>query len=461
MTSRAIIRSTFDTNLTRYSRSWGLWLLLIVGPVGARFMVARDDGFGVQVAVGGHLPVMTSSVLGVTLGIVLSTLLLPLFFLYLRSNITSRQPWQVEEVTAASRVAIMLGRWGADVAVLFALLAALTVAGWILGWFIVSGPLNIFQITAALWIIAAPALMGLAAVRLLFDALRFTRGGLGETVAFVLWTATLILPAAASGQPSSFAVNLLDFAGFARPLLHTAPAGSSFVIGATGLAPGRLPLDAIAGLLAPGYLWSRLAWMGLAIGLTALAGVLYRPHTAKLRARRPGRLARFLAPGPPPVVQRNAPPAGPSSFPFVNLVAAEFRLIGSGKLFLLLAAIIAGAGLLPDFRHIGSPAALLLLVFGLTAHAGRSEARGLLTLSQTTLFPPFARRVAFVLAGMCWTLLLGAPAVLAHHSLHSLILSFATGGIAAIFAITLAAISGSAFAPRLLLLIIWYGYLAS
>ena len=44
-------------------------------------MIARDDGSGMQVAIGGHLPVMTSATLGVCLGIVVSTLLLPVSFL--------------------------------------------------------------------------------------------------------------------------------------------------------------------------------------------------------------------------------------------------------------------------------------------------------------------------------------------------------------------------------------------
>ena len=53
----------------------------IVVAVGARFMVARDDGSGVQIAIGQHLPVMSSAMLGVSLGIVVSTLLLPVGFL--------------------------------------------------------------------------------------------------------------------------------------------------------------------------------------------------------------------------------------------------------------------------------------------------------------------------------------------------------------------------------------------
>lgn len=91
----AIARSAMTVRLLRYSRSWGLWLLLLVAPIGARFMIARDDGSGMQVAIGGHLPVMTSATLGFCLGIVVSTLLLPVAFLYLRSNVTRRNPWQV------------------------------------------------------------------------------------------------------------------------------------------------------------------------------------------------------------------------------------------------------------------------------------------------------------------------------------------------------------------------------
>ena len=88
-----VVRSSFGTSVTRYARSRGLWLLLLAGPVGARFMVARDDGSGVQIAIGRHLPVMTSAVLGVSLGIVVSTLLLPIGFLYLRYVLDPRTIW--------------------------------------------------------------------------------------------------------------------------------------------------------------------------------------------------------------------------------------------------------------------------------------------------------------------------------------------------------------------------------
>src|SRR5262249_60655979 len=86
-----VTASSLTTSLARYRRSWGLWLLLLVAPVGARYMLPID-GTGVIIAIGGHLPVMTSAFLGGSLGVVVSTLGLPIGWLFLRSNTTPPQP---------------------------------------------------------------------------------------------------------------------------------------------------------------------------------------------------------------------------------------------------------------------------------------------------------------------------------------------------------------------------------
>ena len=459
----AIVASSLRTSLLRYSRSWGLWLLLLVAPVGARTMLPRGDGGGgTVIAIGGHLPVMTAPFLGVSLGIVVSTLLLPIGWLYLRSNTNRRQPWQVEEVTAGSRIAIALGRFAADGAVLMGLLLALTLAGWFLGWLILPpGGFNGWQIALALWLVAAPALLGLAALRILFDALPALRGGLGDFVYFVSWLASLIAPMAAQGRAAGFTANMYDFAGFIRPLQYGAPGGTSdFAIGGVDVLPGRVPLDVMAGLLSPGYVESRAAWVAIAVVVAVLAGALYRPHRATQRNLVPGRLARLAALGPPPAAVPNAPPPRVVAVPFVGLVAAEFRLIGAGRLFKLIAIGVAIAALASDFRQTASPAALLLLVFALTAHAGRSEARGLLLLTQTAPQSPLARRVAFIIAGTGWALLLALPAAPGAGA-GVIPLALATGAVASVIAIGLATISRSAFAPRLVLLVLWYGYLSA
>jgi hypothetical protein len=101
---------------------------------------------------------------------------------------------------------------------------------------------------------------------------------------------------------------------------------------------------------------------------------------------------------------------------------------------------------------------LLLLVFALSAHAGRSEAGGLIALTRTAPIAPMLRRAAFVVAGVAWSTLLALPALVRAGTLQNWELAAGAGGVAALVAITLASLTGSAFAPRLVLLVLWYGY---
>lgn len=449
-----------QTSLLRYWRSWGLWLLLLVAPIGARYMLRIDDG-GVMIAVDGRLPEMTSAFLGVSLGIVVTTLLSPIAWLYLRSNTTRRQPWQIEETTAAPRVAIALGRFLADCAVMLAVLAVLNTAGWFLGWLLIPQALDIGHISFALWLVAAPSLIGLCALRMLFDARPLLRSGFGDFLYFVLWIASIVTPAAMAGKPTSLAANMYDFAGFVTPLQYGAPgeAGNFAIsIGGFEVDPGRVHLDVMAGLTSPGYIESRLLWIGIAIGMVVITGLVYRPHLTKRRALQARWLATLLHPGPPPRVKPNAASARRALVSTANLAMAEFRLIGAGRVFIILAVLVAIAGYFVDFRTGASPAALLLLIFGLAAHAGRSEARNLISLTSVAALAPIQRRMAFISAGAAWTTVLALPALVRAPSFETLGLAFGSGAIAATIAIVLAAVSGSGFAPRLILLILWYGY---
>jgi hypothetical protein len=461
----AVLRSSLVTSLMRYRRSWGLWLLLLIAPIGARFMISDESGRGVAIAVADQLPVLTSAMLGVWLGIVVTTLLLPAGYIYLRANTNRRQPWQVEEVTAAPRIAMLLGRFAADAAVMLGTLGALTLAGWFLGWLMVSGPYSLWQIAYPLWLIAAPPLVALAALRILFDAVPWLRGALGDLAYFFVWMTSIVMPIVAANQPSSFTANLFDHPGFVRPLAGPAPAGEMNVqiggVDPATLKPGRIDLDVAAGLNAPGYVAARFAWIGIAVGLVLFAGLIYRPHRSGRKQAGQGRMARLLSVGPPPAAHSDAPPARAARSALPGLVLAEFRLIGAGRLFLLLAGAAALAGVSGDYRHIGSPAALLLLVFALSAQAGRCEARGLLRLTATTATPPMLRRAAFVAAGLAWSLLLALPAAIVRGSGEPLLLALTTGAAASMTAITLAALTGSSFAPRVVLLIGWYVYFSS
>lgn len=464
--SAAVLQSSFGTSLARYSRSWGLWVLLLIAPVAARFWIGNAQDSSAVIAVQNMAPVMTSAVLGVTLGVVVSTLLLPIAFLYLRSNATRLQPWQVEEVTTGSRVAVALGRFGADVAVLAGVLAALTLAGVVIGWLVLpAGHLNVGLIALTLWLIAGPALMGVAAVRILFDSGGLTRRWLGEVFFYVLWMVSIIAPIAAGTKTEGFLYNLSDYPGFVQPLTHTLPEGDTSVsIGMADVGKEKIALDVMAGINSRGYIASRLAWAGIAVLIAMFAGLVYAPHKPKMRRIRWKWMRRLLSPGAPKPADRAAPPARGSWLPMGGVLLSEMRLIGQGRLWVLLAAGAAASGLFADFRTVTSPAALLLLAFGLSAHAARCERTKLLALTGTAPFAPMMRRMVFVVAGIAWALLIGAPAIVKAGMAGNFLpleLSLITGAVASVIAIVLATVSKSPFAPRLVLLILWYGYLSS
>lgn len=462
--SASIAASSLTTSLLRYGRSRALWLMLLVAPLGARYMLPFEDGGGIKIAVGDALPVMTSPFLGVSLGIIVSTLVLPIAWLYLRSNTTRRQPWQVEEVTAGSRVAIALGRFVADAAVLLGVLAALNLAGIYLSTFMLEGDaLNIAELSFAMWIVAGPAMIGVAALRILFDARPLLRSGFGDFAYFCFWIGSITAGIATDkAEHPGFVANMWDFAGFVTPLKYGAPPGTdSFSIGGGFAATGTIDLDVMAGLLSPGYIESRFAWVGIAFALVVIAGLIYAPHKARKKAVLAGRLGALLNAGAPPRVVPNAPAAQRAIADALGLVVAEFRLIGAGRAFLILAGVVALiTAFAPDFRHVGSAAALLLLLFALSAHAGRSEARGLLALTKVAPSAPMTRRGAFILAGALWSTLLALPAAASTSPTDVLPLAASTGAGAALVAIVLSALTGSSFAARLVLLVLWYGYVS-
>jgi hypothetical protein len=181
-----------------------------------------------------------------------------------------------------------------------------------------------------------------------------------------------------------------------------------------------------------------------------------------VRKARFARLTRWFAPAAPKPADSDAPPARRSWLPALGLLSSELRLIAQGRLWLLLAVAAAASGLFADFRSVTSPAALLLLAFGLSAHAARSERAKLLALTATMGFAPIARRVAFVAAGVAWAVLIGAPAIVKAGVAGNpvpLELSLVTGAVASLIAILLGMMARSPFAPRLVLLVLWYGYL--
>lgn len=461
----AVALSSFSTSLSRYGRSIGLWILLLVAPISAKFLIAGPGASDSIISAEGRIPVLTSAFMGAGLGIIIATLLLPVAFIYLRSNVTRRQPWQVEETTAASRISIAYGRWAADAAVLLAVLAATTAAGIVLAYLLLPfSEVNPAVIAFTLWVIAGPPGVLVASIRLLLESRRWTRGPLGEVLYF-FWIGSIGVVAATQGS-HGFGANMLDSTGFMAPVAYSLDADANFTIGGGALvadgAKERIFLDVMGGILSDGYLASRAAWLGIAALVPLIAGLIYLPHVPGKTRKKPIAWLRFLEPGAPPKADPDAPAARPAAMGWLNLLGAETRLIGGHRLTLLIFTAIAVAGWFAPYSSGAGPAAMLVLVFVATAHAGRSEAGGLLALTRTGTFTPMARRLAFVSACTILTLFASAGAI-AHGVMQGefrpLVEAAIVGSGTGLAAIGLGALTRSATAPRLVLLIAWYFYL--
>ena len=301
-----------------------------------------------------------------------------------------------------------------------------------------------------------------ASLRLLFDARRWTRGALGEVLFFVFWMGSLVA-VAAGGSGGGYAANMLDLPGFMSPISFGQGGTDNFTIGGAEIAPGSAPihLDVISGILADGYLAARLTWLGIAALAPLLAALIYAPHVTG-KTRRTTAWLKILEPGPARLAHPNARPARFGLLPGVALVMAEARLMAGNRKGLLVMGFVAAAGLFAPYATIAGPAAMLVLVFVATAHAGRSEPKGLLALTSTTSLSPGARRLAFVLAGTGLALVMAAPAAvrgLVAGDPRVLLEAAVVGAATSAAAIALGALTRSATAPRLVLLIAWYMYL--
>ena len=129
-------------------------------------------------------------------------------------------------------------------------------------------------------------------------------------------------------------------------------------------------------------------------------------------------------------------------------------LFGSGWALPLLAVIAAGvSAVLPDFRHGGSAAGLLVLAFALSAHAGRSEARPFVSLTKLAVHQPMLRRAAFIVGGILWSVLPGLPAILHHPSLEVLTIASVTGARASLAGTGLSSLTGLRGSARLVVVV--------
>jgi hypothetical protein len=454
--------STLRADGLRYMRSPWVWLLMIAGPVFARVWIPGEGDSTSVIVVNDAAPVLTSSTLGISLGVVVSALLLPLAYIFLRAGPTRRQPWQVQDVSATPHSQIALGHWLADISLFATLLAGLSLAGCILGYVMLPArAVSPIEIIFTLWLTAFPALALMAGVRSFFASIRFTRGGWGDFGFFIFWMTGLVLGGilVSEGQASAF----FDYSGAFTPIMaNVSGTDANIGIGASAVDGKTIALNVLTPMLSAEYLSARLFWFLMGASLSWLGAQLYQSPLPKVQ-RKPRWYARYFGrTAKPKPVDRNAPPAFAARLPTLSAMVASAKLILRSRAGIILAIMIACAGIVLPFRSIISPAALLLLILGSTAHAARVEARGMRLLLATQAISPWARRAIDGVVIVLLSLGMALPAQLVGDwTVHGpLGLALATGIVVATISVLLGALTRSAFAPRMLLLIAWYGYIS-
>ena len=463
--------ASFKSDWTRYLRSKSLWFVALAAPIAAHFMVPDKEASYAVLSINQMIPVLTAPVLGLELGVLTATLLTPLAYIFLRAGPTRHRPWQISDVAPHSRMIATLGRWVADTAALWILVAALTIAGFILGLFRLEADSNAVQTIWALWLPAAPSLALIAAVRLLLDARNWTRRWLGDVMFFIIWCGLLVTGLIGSTDPQTGAMTAEPFKdafGFVAPIVGSVDVPVEFVSIGGGYNTGEsMRIDGWQGVTDGAYVMSRLFWLGLAAGLAAFAGLIWSPMKQRKSAMRKAEATNAAAQSRIPISDIGfvAPPAVQAgTLGLAKVVRSNILLLLRSKAWFICLCLTAIAGAVLPFREMAGPAILLALIFPLTDESARWEAPTTGQLLATMGAERGNRMLSLFIASVLVAGAVLLPAAIraimvgdAAAFPHMAIIAFGAPAVA----IMLGSLTRSAVAGRLILLIIWYVYLSS
>ncbi|MGB6230213.1 MAG: hypothetical protein WBF53_08810 [Litorimonas sp.] len=440
--------------LTRHLRSPAIWVLALAGPLAARFMVPEPGSGSSMLGVNDASLALTASTIGLQLGVITAVLLGPLAYIFLKAGPTRIQPRQVTDALPRSRPALSLGQWLGDVAALSLLVLVLAVAGVVLSLFrIPLGEVSPLETLAATLIVAAPALAVIAGVRTLFAMRPRLRGALGDVAFFFIWMGALVASAAffmdgSGGSPFA------DMFGFAAPLLKgtSEPVTALYIGGAPG-TDRLIEVDGLAGVLDPAYLLSRLFWIGVAAGVVLLGGLLFspgKPKTTKGKA--------VMSREPATFATEPVHPVEPTGHGSIAQLRTDLTELFHPLWLWGLIGLVALAGTVLPLRGLVGPALVLMLIFPMTQYGARwrapSVAQWQASLPVSTVQTLGLRLLAAILAA-CLTLV---PSLISLPAAHWTDL-LAIGVGLPLLAVGLGYVTRGPVAARLLLLILWYGYL--
>jgi hypothetical protein len=423
-----LARADFLERARRYSFLITLGLTILAAYV----YVPPPDANYLTLGLGSYRGVYNSAWIGCAVAVLSSALLsLPAF--YLVKNAIERDErtkvGQIIATTPLTKVQYTLGKAVSNFVFLSAMIGVIMIA---------AGAMQILRaevLTLDLWallspflIIVLPTMAVIAALAILFEAIPWLRGTLGNVVYFVLWWSILVFTAAnVYSDPRATAEPINDMWGILvilsnmmRDTAATFPNYTGRVaIGATLL---QAPLQTFVweGMRwTPGIILGRLLWVGIAIGISSLAAFFFHRFDPALEKPKRARdaAAASVSDEKRPVETRSysahLSPLSPRQvhLRFGSLLLAELRLMFKGIrwwwLVLALGSIVATVLVPTDIARQLLPL-VWLLPLALWSSMGCREAR--FGTDQLVFSAPYPIRVQLPsvwLAGVLITLIMG------------------------------------------------------
>lgn len=402
--------------LAGLTRRRGLWVWLALACMLASLALPPADAGYVTVSVGTLRPIYTAETVGLVVGALGVTLLLPAHFIALRIAFPpTRHPLLLTGATPVSDTAFALGRWLADTCFLVAFLLCFGLGALFIqavrGEAPVQQPLALL---GPLLLVSVPSASLLAGFRGLVEARRWTRGPVAAGILMmVAWLVVLPLTTSVSrgmlgpiADPLGAGLPMQDMGGVV-PGDH----GTTFGIHVTRSIDGSFTWDGFD-WSAPSYLAARGIWFLAGAGLAMAAGLLGDRFRRPAQASRASDVAKTVKPASPTqIAPISVRPSGGTGL--AVLLLAELRLSRPG--WKLLAIWLGGAVALalltegPDAVRRGVALLLLPALFPLGDLGVRASGKSLLPLAMAVPASNVVRLFAGYLAGL---ILAGTPLLL-------------------------------------------------
>jgi hypothetical protein len=344
-----LVRADFLERTRRYSFLIVLGLTiwagyLFVPPAGASYSA---------MALGDYRGVYNSAWVG-TMVAIMASLFMTLAGFYLVKDAVERDErtgvGQIIATTPLSRVVYLLGKAVSNFAVLAAIAAVLAVVA--LAMQLIRGEdarLDLWALWSPFLFIVLPPLAVVAAAALLFETVRFLRGGLGNVGYFFVWVAVVAAGAILPSQGQAGPTPINDLFGINIPLAHMTAAAKAAYPGydgavTVGFSAGEDGATPVRTFEWTGMAWTpaqaagRALWAGAGVGLGLLAALFFNrfdatntwPERARPAAGR-AETEPAAQPAQQPATSASGLAPAPIRFSALAVLRAELRLLLKGQ----------------------------------------------------------------------------------------------------------------------------------